>query len=121
MRGYCAACAVPASGTALFVMALWVTRRTALLLMVWLVAACMPVAETATAQPVGSGTVTFGVGYDPATLEVTTPKNRFTRAVKEIAWRAEFTEPAGSTSLTLILAKVGSGGSEELVYSEDVT
>ena len=75
-----------------------------------------------TEEPVieGLGTITFGKTYDPDTLEIPRPTSKFKRTLKEIAWSARFSETAGSTTLTIVLARVGQGGSEELLVSEDV-
>jgi transcriptional regulator with XRE-family HTH domain len=56
----------------------------------------------------------------PYPLEIPRPTSKFKRTLKEIAWSARFSETAGSTTLTIVLARVGQGGSEELLVSEDV-
>jgi hypothetical protein len=68
----------------------------------------------------GSGVITFGLAYDPDTLEIPKPIARFKRNLKrDIAWSAELVEPAGATSIKVVFARVGKGGTEELILSTD--
>ena len=69
----------------------------------------------------GLGVITFGMSYDDETLLIDKPKSKFKRNVKSIAYSAQFSEVAGSTTLTVVLAKVSKGGAEELLESTDVT
>lgn len=78
---------------------------------------------TATLTPIGgSGRITFGVAgsLNNETLLIASPKSRFAVSVKKIAWSAELRESAGATTLTWILAKVSTGGSERIVWKQDV-
>lgn len=76
-----------------------------------------PTADPATE---GLGIITFGKTYDPETLEIPRPTSKFKRTLKEIAWSARFSETAGTTTLTIVLARVGKSGAEELLVSQDV-
>jgi hypothetical protein len=72
---------------------------------------------TSTPRPVvGSGKITFGSDLDDATVTIIGPKTTFAIG-EEIAWRAELSEPAGATSIDLVIAKVGAGGTETVVYT----
>lgn len=70
---------------------------------------------------VGSGRISFGTGYDPTTLKVTGAKSTFGVKSKSIAWSAEFTEQAGATELTLVLASKRQGGAEESIHQEAIS
>lgn len=71
---------------------------------------------------VGTGLITFGgaKALDEETLKVNPSKDSFAASVKNISWSASLSEAAGSTTLTLILAKKGSGGSESIRYTEEL-
>lgn len=99
-----------------------------------LLACSTPVAEpTVTQAPVptltetfapigGSGIIRFGVAsaLNEDTLRINPSKDTFKAGNKDIAWSAEFTEPADATTLTWILAKVGKSGSEQIIWRQDV-
>ena len=68
----------------------------------------------------GTGKITFGTDFDKDTLLISKPKKTFPKGVKKIAWSAQFVEPAGVTTLHLVFAKVGKGGSESIVDSSNV-
>jgi hypothetical protein len=68
----------------------------------------------------GSGKITFGIGLDETTLEVTQPRSTFKLGSK-IAFSAELSEPAGATKLDVIIASVSSSGAEAVVYTETVS
>ena len=80
------------------------------------------VTETPTETPdlSGLGTITFGAEFDRETLLIKKPATRFGRNRSEIAWSAQFFEPADATTITLILARVSKGGAEEVVVTTDV-
>ena len=67
----------------------------------------------------GAGVITFGRSYNEDTLLIDEPKTKFKRNVKKIAWSASFIEPAGSTTITILLAKVSKNGAETLIDSSD--
>lgn len=69
----------------------------------------------------GSGIITFGLpaNLDEDTLEINPSRDSFKIGNKGIAWSAELSEPAGATTLTWILAKVSSGGSERIIWRQD--
>lgn len=73
------------------------------------------------APVVGSGLIRFGTGYDTNTLAITGARSTFARTYRPIAWSAEFSEPAGATTLTWILAKVTGGSVETTITTQDVT
>jgi hypothetical protein len=66
------------------------------------------------------GKITFGTKFDRETLLIDEPRRRFKRNYPEIAWSAQFIEAAGSTTITLIMARVSKGGAEEVVVTTDV-
>ena len=68
----------------------------------------------------GLGVITFGTDYDEETLLIAKPKTEFKKSVKNIAWSAQFSEPAGATTLKVVLAKVSKGGDESIIDSADV-
>lgn len=75
-----------------------------------------------TLEPVGgSGLITFGLpaNLNEDTLEINPSRDSFKVSNKGIAWSAELSEEAGATTLTWILAKVSSGGSERIIWRED--
>lgn len=76
---------------------------------------------TVTAMPAGDpGTVTFGTGYDPDTFAVIGEKTSFKASAKKIAWVAEFTEPAGATSVTLVIARHRASGTEQIILKQEL-
>lgn len=82
-----------------------------------------PVVQTITpteAPVAGSGIITFGKpsSLDDETLAINPTKDSFTVGTKDIAWAAEFSEPAGATKLDFIIAKVGSGGTESIRFQD---
>lgn len=66
-----------------------------------------------------AGRIVFGADYNPATLDIIGEVTQFPLSTKVIAWSARFREPAGATTLTLVLASV-TGSSELIVDSTDV-
>lgn len=64
-----------------------------------------------------SGTIEFGTKFDPDTLVMTKPTDRFKRTYKPISYVIHLSEPAGATSLTLTLTKRSSGGAETTIVS----
>jgi hypothetical protein len=64
--------------------------------------------------------VTFGSAgsIDKDTLRINPRKSTFKVSVRKIAWSAQFIEPAGATRLTFVLARVGSGGTESIRFTE---
>jgi hypothetical protein len=68
----------------------------------------------------GTGVVTFGVAYDPDTLQITKPKSMFKTTVKEISFSAFLIEPAGATSLTVVIAAKRKSGVETIAYREEI-
>jgi hypothetical protein len=81
----------------------------------------IPPSETPTIAPVhGTGIITFGTAYDSTDLTIPSPKTSFKTTAKTIAWSASFSESAGATTITLILASVSSSGVEKIIDKEDV-
>ncbi len=80
------------------------------------------VTEEPTNDPVieGLGVITFGTALDEDTLLITKVTSKFKRTVKKIYWSAQFSEPADSTSLTLVIASVSKSGAERGIIKEDV-
>lgn len=79
------------------------------------------ITEAPTDPPViETGIVSFGLDYDPNSLDIVKPTARFKRTIKEIAWSASFSEPAGATTITLTIASVSAGGAEGVIESLDV-
>ena len=68
----------------------------------------------------GSGKITFGTAYDDTTLMIPKPITRFKATYPTIAWSAEFSEPAGATTVELVFARVSSGGAETIIDRADV-
>jgi hypothetical protein len=64
--------------------------------------------------------ITFGSGVDPDDLTILAPAESFPVNIEEISYSASFSEPAGATTLTIIVASVTDGGAESFVYQEDV-
>lgn len=77
-------------------------------------------APTVAPQVEGLGVITFGSTYDEDSLLIAKPKSEFKKSVKNIAWSAQFSEPAGATTLKVVLAKVSKGGAESIIDSADV-
>jgi hypothetical protein len=77
-----------------------------------------PTAE-ATIAPT-SGVVSFGAGVDPDQLTILVPAETFPVNIEEISYSAFLSEPAGATSLTIIIASVTDGGAESFIYQEDL-
>jgi hypothetical protein len=83
----------------------------------------VPPAALPTLAPVGgSGLITFGSAnaLDDDTLAINPSRTSFPTSTKKIAWSAAFSEAAGATELTWILAKVGGGGSERIIWRQEV-
>ena len=85
-----------------------------------------PASSPATAEPTDdlsslapdlSGTIEFGTKFDPDTLVMTKPTDRFKRTYKPISYVIHLSEPAGATRLTLTLTKRSSGGAETTIVS----
>lgn len=68
----------------------------------------------------GSGVITFGHDYDPASLSIIKRSSKFRTNEPEIAWRAEFSEAARAPSVQFVLAGVGAGGVETPIERLDV-
>lgn len=69
----------------------------------------------------GSGIITFGTAYDPDTLLISKPTSRFKRTYPEIAWSAELTRGAGSTTMTWIIASQSASGTEVTLLNQEQT
>lgn len=69
--------------------------------------------------PHGTGIITFGSAgtINKETLKINPSRDSFKVGTRKIAWSASFSEAAGATRLTEIIAKVGSGGTETIRYS----
>jgi hypothetical protein len=75
-----------------------------------------PVPDT---PPPGSGVITFGTAYNADSLLIAKPLTTFKRTVTTIAWSAEFSEPAGATTVKFVFASVSKGGGESIVYQDN--
>ena len=64
------------------------------------------------------GTITFGRDYDPTTLALIGP-TRTLRVGQEVAWRADLTEPAGTTTLTFTVTEPLPSGKEFPHWQQD--
>lgn len=78
-----------------------------------------PTSAATPSPPHGTGIITFGSAgtIDKETLKINPSRDSFKVGTRKIAWSASFSEPAGATRLTELIAKVGSGGTEALRYS----
>lgn len=74
--------------------------------------------EAVTPEPIGrSGEVTFGTGLDDE-LQVEQEKDTFT--IGELgAFSGNFSEPAGATTLNVIISSQDAAGAEGVVYTEE--
>ncbi|MES2210948.1 MAG: hypothetical protein V4515_12320 [Chloroflexota bacterium] len=70
--------------------------------------------------PPNFGVVAFGLDYDPDTLEIIKPTERFKATYPAIAYSASLTEGAGAAKLRLVVASVSASGSERVLIDEDV-
>jgi hypothetical protein len=74
-----------------------------------------------TASPVASGppgTITFGADYDPQTLAIIGPTSTI-HLGQLVAWRADLSEPAGSTTLTFTVSEPNPPGPEFPHWQQD--
>lgn len=67
----------------------------------------------------GSGVITFGVRFDPATLTIPTPLTRFKRTYPKIAWGAQLPHGVHAPYLTWSVARRSASGNETPVFSVD--
>ena len=70
--------------------------------------------------PPNFGVITFGLDYDPDTLDIIKPTERFKATYPAIAYSASLTEGAGAAKLRLVVASVSAAGSERVIIDEDV-
>jgi hypothetical protein len=63
--------------------------------------------------------ISFGTGFDKATLAITGPKTTF-RTTDTIAWSASLNDAANATTLHWVIAKVEAGNTEKLEIAQDV-
>lgn len=86
-----------------------------------LLVGCTAEQPAATPEPVtgGSGEVTFGIGLDD-NLQVEDEQSTF--AIGETgSFSGSFSEPAGATSLEVIVSSRDAGGAEGVVFTETVS
>jgi hypothetical protein len=74
-----------------------------------------------TTAPAVAGPIAFGTGYNADTLAVTGERSTFARTYSPIAWSATFSEPAGATTLSWIIASQSASGTEAIVWTQEVT
>ena len=65
-----------------------------------------------------AGKITFGSDVDTSTGTITDAKSVF-RPGDQFAYRAFLSEPAGTTTLRLVIAKLADGGSEQSVIDRE--
>jgi hypothetical protein len=83
------------------------------------VATPVPTPEPVLPPAVQTGVITFGKDYDPDTLLIVGPASKFKATRSSIAWSAALSEPAGATSLTIIIASRSASGIERILVKED--
>lgn len=81
--------------------------------------ATTPATSAATTAPVLTGQVVFGTTIDSSAMTVAAPITT-AKLTDLVGWVAYFTDAAKSTSLTLTLAQVGSGGAETPITTTTV-
>lgn len=67
----------------------------------------------------GLGVITFGTALDEDTLLITKPTSKFKRTAKKIYWSAQFSETAGATSITFVIASKSASGAERGIIKTD--
>jgi hypothetical protein len=75
--------------------------------------------STAPSTPQTAGVISFGSACDPVTLRITKPTSRFRTTYPKICFSAKLTEPAGASSVNMVIARVLAGGKEMQVWSQD--
>jgi hypothetical protein len=75
------------------------------------------IAPIVVAPESGLAVITFGVRYDPATLEIPTPLTRFKRTFPEIAWGARLPRGVTAYFVTWSVARRSASGNETPVFS----
>ncbi|MEW6223205.1 MAG: hypothetical protein AB1627_01110 [Chloroflexota bacterium] len=78
-----------------------------------------PTIDLPIADPL-AGTIEFGASLDEENLEIEKRNSKFKTKSRQIAWVAHLSEPAGATSLTLILASRNKAGVEKTLIKTDV-
>lgn len=68
----------------------------------------------------GTGVISFGTGFDADSLAITGAKSSFKASTKKIAWSASLLEPAGATTLTIVIASRSKSGVERILVKQDV-
>jgi hypothetical protein len=67
----------------------------------------------------GTGVISFGTAYDPDTLLITKPASTF-KQTAAVAWSANFSEPAGATSVEWVISKISGATVETVVYHDEI-
>jgi len=80
-----------------------------------------PVAEEPLPDLTGLGVITFGTGLDEEAFEVTGETRRFKRTYRNIAWVAQLDRAVGTDTLEWVVAEVRKGGSESVLYRDEIT
>ena len=68
----------------------------------------------------GTGIISFGASYNTNTLKIIKPATSFKTTSKLIAWSADFSENAGDTSITWLIASESAGGAERVESKHEV-
>jgi hypothetical protein len=66
-----------------------------------------------------TGLISFGVAYDPETLEIPKPLTRFKRTYPTIAWSAVLTRGVPAAFVTWVVVSQSESGAEEVLISEE--
>ena len=63
-----------------------------------------------------TGVITFGIAYDPDTLDIPKPLTRFKRTYPVIAWSADLSHGVKAAFVTWLVVRRSESGAEETVF-----